>query len=72
MDFRGIAVLEERDTTATPLTALGLSTRPYNALRRAGIHCVETLAQLSEAEIRAIRNVGDRSTAEIVRKLAAF
>jgi len=56
----------------TPLDALGLSTRPYNALRRGGIHSVEHLLDLTPRAVRAVRNVGDHSFREITHRLATY
>lgn len=42
-----------------------LSVRAYNCLRRAGLHTLGDIANLTEDELRAIRNVGRRTLSEI-------
>jgi DNA-directed RNA polymerase alpha subunit len=49
----------------TPLVELGLSTRPYNALMRAGITTVDELRSLSLDQIKEFRYIGEKSIAEI-------
>jgi len=56
----------------TPLAALGLSIRPYNALMRRGIKTVQRLVRMSDDEILEVRNIGANSLAEMREKLAAF
>ena len=56
----------------TPLGALELSIRPYNALRRGGITTIGQLATMSREQIREVRNVGERALAEIEEKLVAY
>jgi len=56
----------------TPLSALDLSVRSYNALARSGVYTVEALARLSDKDLRGIRNVGIKSFAEIQQKLEAY
>lgn len=48
---------------------LGLSVRPYNVLKRAGIYTVEQLQQLSDEDLMAFRNMGRHSLAEIREKV---
>jgi RNA polymerase sigma factor (sigma-70 family) len=59
-------------TSRTPLDVLGLSVRPYNALRTHGIETVERLAAMSDEEILEVRNLGAKSLAEIKERLQAF
>ena len=42
-----------------------LSVRAYNCLRRAGIHTLGDIANLTEGELHAIRNIGGRTLSEI-------
>ncbi|MEE0954198.1 MAG: DNA-directed RNA polymerase subunit alpha C-terminal domain-containing protein [Eubacterium sp.] len=51
------------------LEELDLSTRAYNALRRAGLATIGDLCSKTEEEVRTIRNLGQRSMAEILVKL---
>lgn len=49
---------------------LGLSVRPYNVLKRAGIDTVEKLQQLSDDDLMRFRNMGRHSLAENREKVA--
>ena len=51
-----------------PLTALGLSSRAYNALRRAGIASAHQLLACSEEQLHEIRNLGKKTLEEIRAK----
>jgi DNA-directed RNA polymerase subunit alpha len=51
---------------------LGLSTRTYNSLRRAGITSVGQLLALGERDLQAIRNLGPRSVDEIRERLGTL
>ena len=66
--------MPERSTSGdkTPLTALGLSLRAYNALVRAGIRTIGKLVALSDDDRQRIRNVGPTAIAEIEARLAAY
>ena len=55
----------------TPIEELDLSLRSYNCLKRAGIGSVEQLLEMTEDDLRQIRNLGNKSIAEISRKLCA-
>ena len=55
-----------------PLSVLNLSIRPYNALMRHGVFTVEKLAGMSEEEIWNVRNIGEKSVAEIREKLGDY
>jgi len=52
------------------LEELGLSVRPYNCLKRAGINTVEELLAKSDSDITSVRNFGRKSLDEIKEKLA--
>lgn len=57
-----------------PLEYLGLSRRTYNGLT-AGPHPIKTVAELLAlplAELRKLRNIGDKSIAEITAAKAQF
>ena len=56
----------------TPLDALGLSTRAYNCLRRAGLRTVAEVAALSDEQLLGIRNLGVLTLAEIREKLTLY
>ncbi len=55
-----------------PLSELGLSIRPYNALQRHKITTVEQLIGLSTAELLSIRGIGEKAVREIQDKLQVF
>jgi DNA-directed RNA polymerase subunit alpha len=56
---------------AMPIEELDLSVRPYNCLKRAGIHTVGDLVKKSEDEIVAVKNFGRKSLDEVKEKLGA-
>jgi len=56
----------------TPIEAIGLSIRTYNALKRQGIWTVEQLALTPEQEIRKIYFISAKSRSEILEKLRAY
>lgn len=51
---------------------LGLSIRPYNCLKRAGINYLGDLANITEEQFRKTRNLGKSSFEEIVAKMQEF
>ena len=53
-----------------PVEDLQLPVRAFNSLRREGIHTVGDLSARTEADLRAISNLGPQSIKEIKRKLA--
>jgi len=65
---------DEPDPTSTYLEKtiedLDLSVRSYNCLKRAGIHTVGDLIERSESEMLKVRNLGQKSLDEVIRKLA--
>jgi len=54
-----------------PIDDLDLSVRPYNCLKRAGIHTVGDLIKKTEDEVVAVKNFGRKSLDEVKEKLAA-
>jgi len=56
----------------TPLSVLGLSIRLYNALVRRDVTTVEQLARMPDTEVKALRQIGPRSLAEIQKKLQDY
>ena len=56
---------------AMPIEDLDLSVRPYNCLKRAGIHTVGDLIKKTEDEVVAVKNFGRKSLDEVKEKLAA-
>ncbi len=64
---------EDPDLTragSMPIEELDLSVRPYNCLKRAGIHTVGDLIRKSEDEVVAVKNFGRKSLDEVKEKLA--
>ncbi|MEU1553166.1 DNA-directed RNA polymerase subunit alpha [Streptomyces scabiei] len=55
-----------------PIEELGLTVRSYNCLKREGIHLVEELVALSEADLHDIRNFGAKSIDEVKAKVAGL
>ena len=51
-----------------PIENLGLSVRPYNSLRRAGIKTYGDLAKMTEEKLIMTRNFGRKSLDEVVQK----
>ncbi len=51
---------------------VGLSIRPYNCLKRGGINYLEDLANMTEEQLRKVRNLGKRNFEEIVAKMQEF
>ena len=70
----GAPVSEHEPVSAqdVPIDVLGLSTRPYNALRRIGVDTIAQLARMSAEEIHGVYGIGARSYAEIEEKLSTY
>ena len=51
---------------------LGLTKRAYNCLIRAGINNLDDLANMTEEQLRKVRNLGNSSFEEIVAKMREF
>ena len=62
---------EKEDQASGSIEELELSVRAYNCLMRAGITTINELCSKTPLELKAIRNMGAKSKAEIVGKLAA-
>ena len=60
------------DALIQSIDELGLSTRTYRALKRAGIETVGQLADMSDQQLSAIRNLGVKSKQEAQEKLKAY
>lgn len=58
-----------RKVLDTTIDDLELSPRAYNCLKRANIHTVEVLISKSKAELKKVRNFGEKSLDEIINKL---
>lgn len=72
-DVTGLLADKEEDPGAkaleTPVDDLDLSVRAYNCLKRAGIHTLNDLTNMSEAEMMKIRNLGKKSLKEVIDKI---
>ncbi|MEG1345417.1 MAG: DNA-directed RNA polymerase subunit alpha C-terminal domain-containing protein, partial [Acidaminococcaceae bacterium] len=55
--------------TSMSIDDLDLSVRSNNCLRRAGINTVEELIQRTEEDMMKVRNLGNKSLEEIIKKL---
>jgi hypothetical protein len=55
-----------------PIDSLGLSTRPWTSLRRAGLETVGQLVQMDEAALLALPRFGRKSLLEVERVLGAL
>ena len=60
------------DVQETPIESLSLGTRATNALKRAGIHTVGALIQMSQKDIFELRNVGVLSREEITKAIESI
>ena len=64
--LEGLLPLTER-----PIVELGLSLRPYNALRRAGKRTIGDLLAMSDGDLTRLRNFGRASLTELDERLTA-
>lgn len=55
-----------------PIDVLDLTVRSYNCLRKAGINTIGDLLSISEDKLRTIKNLGNKSVAEILMKLEPY
>jgi len=56
-------------TLLIPIDMLGLSTRSFNSMEKAGIKFLGELVLMGEHEIKAIKNLGKKSLDEIMSTL---
>lgn len=72
-DMTGLLADKESDpiakTLETPVEELDLSVRAYNCLKRAGLHTLQDLTNMSESEMIKIRNLGKKSLKEVMDKI---
>ena len=62
----------DRELDKLSIDELELSVRTYNCLKRAGIHTVEDLRKMSREDLAKVRNLGRKSTEEVIDKLASM
>lgn len=65
----GINIAKPLWIKETPITELGLSTRSYNCLNRAGIKTVNRVAEMSRQELMNINHLGGCCLEEICEKM---
>lgn len=72
-DVTGLLVDKEENpitkTLETPVEELDLSVRAYNCLKRAGLHTLQDLTNMTESEMMKIRNLGKKSLKEVIEKI---
>lgn len=61
--------VSKKPVSNTPIEELELSVRPYNCLKRNGIHTIEQLLECTEEDLMNMRNFGQKSMEEIKQKL---
>lgn len=66
---RDMKVMSLADVKAMELDELGLSSRSYNALKRAGLNTIGDVEKVTIKHLKKIRNLGRRSCEEITGKL---
>lgn len=73
MSENSILVSQEDDKQQKVLTTniedLDFSVRSYNCLKRAGINTIQDLTQKSEDDMLKVRNLGNKSLKEVLKKL---
>jgi DNA-binding CsgD family transcriptional regulator len=67
-----IPTAEATTLMQTPIAELELSVRSYNCLRRAGKDTLQDIVQMTEGELRGIRNLGGKSALEILSKVKEY
>ena len=73
-DKTGIMAEKKVDTITktleTPIEEIEFSVRAYNCLKRAQIHTMQDLIDMSESDVAKIRNLGKKSLKEVLDKVA--
>ena len=54
----------------TPIEEVEFSVRAFNCLKRAGVHTIQDLVNMTESEVTKIRNLGKKSLKEVLDKVA--
>lgn len=67
-----LGVEKQRVNDSTKIEELKLSTRAYSILKRHGINTLEQLLTLNYHDILTMRNMGKKSTEEIVQKVKEY
>ena len=58
-----------KSTENRQLDQLGLTVKTYNCLRRAGIHTIDSLLEMTEKKLLGKRGFGEIMLADVVSKL---
>ena len=58
---------EQDRLVSISIEEIGLSRRSHNALRRAGVHTVDAMLEISREQMEKIKNLGAKSIDEIIR-----
>lgn len=56
----------------SPIEKLNLSTRTYNALKRANIHVVHQVLGLSLNDLNHIKNLGNKGVTEVITQMQSY
>lgn len=71
MDGLEIHGFDEKEYSV-PIEELNLSIRSFNNLKRAGVHTVGQLREMSRDELMKVRNLGKKSCEEVLKKLEEY
>ena len=69
-DFENVTMGSARPVMGESIDELELSVRSYNCLKRAGIHSVDELCQMTPDDLAKVHNMGRKSYEEILEQLA--
>ena len=69
---QSISEIKREELLNLPIEDLDLSVRAYNVLKRAGITTVEEIMEKTPHQLKNIRNIGQRTLAEIINKLQSI
>lgn len=72
MAVRSVDEILKKIREETPLENLGLSSRAYNCLTRAGIDTIEDLTRVRLSDISRCRNMGKKTLAEVKSKMLSY
>ena len=72
-DVTGMMIEKKEDpkqkALETAIEDLDFSVRAYNCLKRAGVHTLQDLVNMSDSEVMKIRNLGKKSLKEVLDKV---
>ncbi|MDJ1645812.1 DNA-directed RNA polymerase subunit alpha [Mycoplasma phocimorsus] len=64
-------IKKDNENKLVPISALGLSVRGNNGLRRKGIEYINELVKMNYEELKQVKNLGEKTVVEIKEKLEA-